>query len=284
VNINAGTRLFALLGDPVAHSFSPLLHNAAFRAAHLNAVYVALRCNREDITGLMRALARAGGGGNITVPHKQTAATALERPAPTVQATGACNVFWLEHERVHGDNTDVAGFLAAAERLTGSLRDVRALVLGAGGGARAAVYALLERGAAHIDVWSRTPASARALVQRLDPEQRTTHTVAALARLEARSVDLVVNATPLGLALDDPLPFDLSILRDVDAVLDMVYRPGGTAFTQHAAALGIRAADGGEMLLAQGAAAFECWFRQSAPRDAMRAAFESAAAVARSTG
>ncbi|MYK68366.1 MAG: hypothetical protein F4020_02005, partial [Gammaproteobacteria bacterium] len=103
----AGTRVFAILGNPVAHSLSPAIQNAALRAAGLDGRYVAIACQPEDVAPVMRTLARAGGGGNVTVPHKRRAAAALDDAAAAVGRTGACNTFWGEGARIRGDNTDV---------------------------------------------------------------------------------------------------------------------------------------------------------------------------------
>ncbi|HUH12356.1 MAG TPA: hypothetical protein VMK65_04570, partial [Longimicrobiales bacterium] len=102
--ITARTRTFALLGSPVSHSLSPRLQNAAFRAGGVDGVYVALACAEADFPGLLRALARAGGGGNITVPHKAAALEVVEAPTAEVERTGACNTFWWEDGVIHGDN------------------------------------------------------------------------------------------------------------------------------------------------------------------------------------
>src|SRR5690606_22711034 len=113
--ITAATRLVALLGDPVSHSLSPTFQNAAFDAAGLDAVYLALRVSATELPGLLRGIAHAGGAGNVTVPHKEVAARAVDVPTEEVVRTGACNTFWCEGDRVHGDNTDVTGFLRAIE-------------------------------------------------------------------------------------------------------------------------------------------------------------------------
>jgi shikimate dehydrogenase len=134
----AETRLIALLGDPIAHSLSPGLQNAAIRAAGLDAVYLALRCDADHVHGLIRGIAGAGGGGNVTIPHKATAAEAVEVQSLAVQRTRACNTFWAEGGRLHGDNTDVAGFDAAARALIGAPAGARALVVGGGGGDKGA--------------------------------------------------------------------------------------------------------------------------------------------------
>ncbi|HEX9108308.1 MAG TPA: shikimate dehydrogenase [Longimicrobiales bacterium] len=270
--ITAVTRLYALLGDPVSHSLSPRMQNAAFASAGLDAIYVALRCSTDDVPGLLRALARAGGGGNVTVPHKGVAAAAVDDPTPAVIRTGACNTFWLEDGRIRGDNTDVAGFLATVRRLVPPLKGGRALLLGAGGAARAVVAALLDDGVAEIAVRNRSRVRAEALIAsfndgaeplRLAPDDQT---------LRRERFDLVVNATSLGLHEGDESPLDLSGFSHVGAALDLVYLPGETAWVRSARALGIPAADGLHMLVGQGAAAFERWFGQPAPVEAMRTA------------
>jgi shikimate dehydrogenase len=258
----------------VAHSLSPSIQNAAIAAAGLDGVYIALRCRADDVAATLAAIARAGGGGNITVPHKLRALTVLERSTDAVRRTGACNTFWLEDDRICGDNTDVAGFRVAAERLIGSCAGARVLVLGAGGAARAAVAALGGDGAAEIVVLARSPARARQLADDFAAQDAPVRVVPAGAT-PAGSFDLVVNATPLGLDPGDPLPLDLATL-DARAALDLVYHPGGTRWTRHAAALGVPAADGFAMLLAQGAASFERWWHRSPPLDAMRAALDDA--------
>src|SRR5688500_10278670 len=105
--ISGRTRVFAILGDPVSHSLSPAMHNAAFRALGLDAVYVPLPCKADDVPVLLGSLARAGGGGNVTVPHKEAAARAVDRLEPLAQALGACNTFWGDDGGAAGGNTDV---------------------------------------------------------------------------------------------------------------------------------------------------------------------------------
>ena len=119
--IDGSTRVFAILGDPVAHSLSPAMQNAAFRVLGLKAVYVPIRCAPDDVPGLVRALSRAGGGGNVTVPHKETAARAVDRPQPLVNRLDACNTFWSENGASVGDNPGMCNLrmcaiLSAASR------------------------------------------------------------------------------------------------------------------------------------------------------------------------
>jgi shikimate dehydrogenase len=259
--IDGSTRVFAVLGDPVAHSLSPAMQNAAFRVLGLRAVYVALRAAPDDVPGLMRALCRAGGGGNITVPYKEIAALAVDEPLAIVERLGACNTFWGDNGSTVGDNTDVSGLLAA-------LDDLEAppgawLVIGTGGAARATVGAARERGAP-VAVVSRSA----------DRRRRFEEWAAGqgVRAAEAADCSTVINTTPLGLDRGDPMP-----LADPPAgasvALDMVYGPGGTPWTSAMRAAGLRAADGRAMLVAQGAAALERWFPGvRAPVEVMRAA------------
>lgn len=241
------------------HSLSPRFQNAAIQAAGLDAVYLALRC-ADTFDALLIGIARAGGAGNVTLPHKTRAAALLDAPTPAVQKTGACNTFWMEQGEIHGDNTDVEGFAAAARSVIGAPAGARALVLGAGGAARAAVLALMQARADAVHVLNRTPDRARELQQSLDPGGRR---VTVLERPEAvrrEGYDLVVNATSVGLAPDDPAPIDLDAPVRVGAILDLTYRPEPTALVAAARKADIPAADGREMLLQQGAASFRHWF------------------------
>lgn len=267
------TRLLALLGDPVLHSLSPAFQNAALEHAGLDAVFLAIRASATDLPGLLRGIAHAGGAGNVTVPHKAAAADIVDEVTDAVRATGACNTFWLEDGRIRGDNTDVAGFGAAVEALLGRTpAGARVLLVGAGGAASAALHSLVVSGAAEVIVRNRSPERAHRLIDRVGIGGVAIDVAAADAALEGQSFDLVVNATSLGLRADDPFPLPLVGGPQVGAVLDLVYHPGRTAWVRAARDLGIPAEDGLEMLLQQGAAAFERWWRTPAPLAAMRAA------------
>ncbi|HEX8209503.1 MAG TPA: shikimate dehydrogenase [Longimicrobium sp.] len=266
---SASTRLFALLGDPVSHSLSPAFQNAALRAAGLDGVYVALRCSPSEVEGLIRGIARAGGGGNVTVPHKAIAAAAVDRRTATVERTGACNAFWLEDGEVWGDNTDVAGARAAISAVAGENAPESVLVVGAGGAARAVLCAL-EGSARHVTLLNRGPDRAHELAARFASESLRIEVLSLDADLSDRTFDLAINSTSLGLRPADPLPPTGG--AHFAAALDVVYSPSGTSWVHHVRAHGIPAADGKEMLLQQGAAAFRRWWRAEPPVDAMRAA------------
>ncbi|HEX6306908.1 MAG TPA: hypothetical protein VFZ69_01905 [Longimicrobiales bacterium] len=271
----AATRLFLLLGDPVEHSLSPVFQNAAIRERGIDAVYATLRCDRLAVGPLIRTLCRAHGGGNVTTPHKMAAAECIERPTDAVRRTGVCNTFWGEGGTVCGDNTDVAGFAHAAAQLLPAIAGASALIIGAGGAAAAAACALIDAGAASVTLINRSPDRARYLADRLDPRGTDVRACLSAKELAGATLDLVVNASAAGLRDEDAPPFDLATPRRVRAALDLVYRRDrSTPFVRHARRLGIPAADGTEMLLAQGAAAFARWFGGEPPVDLMRAALD----------
>jgi shikimate dehydrogenase len=272
MNVTATTRVLTLLGDPISHSASPEVQNAAFQAAGVDGIYVAVRCASDDLVGFMKGLARAGGGGNVTLPHKEKAASLLDVRSEAVRQTGACNTFWGDEEgRLHGDNTDVDGFRRALRAfIGGNARGMRVLLLGAGGAARAALLGLLEEGSDEVLIFNRTQDRARAVARRIGGDR--TRVVPVLRELERESFDLVVNATRLGLDTNDPSPLDLKILQRAGAAMDLIYGRHVTPFVRSAEAAGVRSTDGREMLVQQGAASFERWWGREAPIDAMRAA------------
>lgn len=264
--ISGRSRVFAILGDPVAHSLSPAMHNAAFRALGLDAVYVALPVSPAELPAVVTTLTRAGGGGNVTVPHKELVAGVVAHPSDRVRALGACNTFWGEPDGIHGDNTDVEGVLSALDQLDAP--PSAWLIAGTGGGARAAVAAAAARGA-------RVAISSRRAVRREEFEGICASLGAGTAAAE--ECEVLINTTPLGLKAGDHLPLALEDAPHAQVAYDMVYAPGETAWVRRMRAAGLRAADGRLMLVAQGAAAFRRWFPdEDPPADIMRAAVTDA--------
>jgi shikimate dehydrogenase len=260
------TRVFALLGDPVAHSLSPAMQNAAFRVLGLDAVYVPMRCSPAHLPVMMAALAEAGGGGNVTVPHKALAAAALTRPSERATALGVCNTFWWDGSALAGESTDVEGVQAALHRL--EVDAAAWLVIGTGGSARAVAEAARLAGA-RLAVSSRSPERAAAFLVWAGTR--------GIEVAGAEEATLVVNATPLGMETSDPVPSRPEATPRAVAALDLVYRRGETSWVRLQREAGRRAADGREVLLAQGAAAISRWFpKQTPPVDVMRAALHAA--------
>lgn len=264
--IDGATRVFAILGAPVAHSLSPTIQNAAFRALGIPAVYVPLPCSADDLPALVQALARSGGGGNVTVPYKEAAVGAVDACRDLVEVVGACNTFWSENGGSAGDNTDVQGVLEALHRLEAPVGPW--LIAGTGGAARAAVVAARERG---VDV----AVTSRDQNRRREFESWISSRGVGLA--PAAECRVLINSTPLGLKAGDPLPIGLDAAPRAEVALDMVYMAGETAWVRFIRSRVRRAGDGRAMLVAQGAAAFERWFpRKPAPVEVMRAAVNAA--------
>jgi shikimate dehydrogenase len=264
--ISGNSRVLVILGDPVSHSLSPAMQNAAFRALGISAVYVPLRCRVEDLTALMRGIAHAGGGGNVTVPHKETAARSVDTSRELVQTVEACNTFWSEDGQTVGDNTDVPGLLEALHQL--QVRQEPWFIQGTGGGARAAVVAAAQHGVP-VAVGSRDAQ------RQVEFEGWVGSRGVALA--EPSGCRVLINSTPLGLNATDPLPIDLGRFPHAEIAFDMVYAPSETRWIRSLRPQVRRSADGRAMLVAQGAAAFERWFPgKRAPVEVMRAAVNDA--------
>jgi shikimate dehydrogenase len=236
----------------------------------LDGVYVALQATAEEMVGFVRGLALSGGGGNITLPHKEKAATVVDVRSPAVKRTGACNTFWYEEGKIHGDNTDVEGFARALEEFLGSPPEgQKVLVLGAGGAARACLVALMDGDVEEVHILNRTRDRARVVARRIGGAK--VRVLDSSRDAEGQAYDLVINTTRLGLDPGDPLPLDLACLGRAAAVMDLVYLPGPTPFVSSARELGIRATDGLEMLVQQGAVSFQRWWDEVPSLDAMRA-------------
>jgi shikimate dehydrogenase len=260
------TRVFAILGDPVSHSLSPLMQNAAFRALGLPATYVPLRCSADDLPSLMRSLGRAGGGGNVTVPHKEVAVRAVDVCRDVARAVESCNTFWNDDGRTVGDNTDVRGLIEALHQL--EVSNGPWYIAGTGGGARAAVAAAQYMGVS-VSAGSRSP----------ERQQQFERWIAARGVTLAPVSDcrVLINSTPLGLKAGDPLPIEPGRFPRAEIAFDMVYGRGETSWIRAMRPRVRRAADGRAMLVAQGAAAFECWYpTKHAPVEVMRAAINAA--------
>ena len=265
MKVSARTRVFAILGDPVAHSLSPAMHNAGFQAAGLDAVYVALQPSAGEVASQMATLARNGGGGNVTIPFKSVAAGAAASRDARSERLGTANVFAGGPDGLRVGNTDVDGIGSALDRL--SAPTDAWLVLGTGGSARAVAGAAAERGA-RLAVRSRDPRRASGFAA-------WAKTVG-VPPAEVSECRTVINATPLGLAPGQPLPLDPATIAAGVGVLDLAYaQTGPTAWVRACRARGLEAMDGREVLLAQGTASWAFWFSGVAPPvEVMRAALD----------
>ena len=278
--ISAHTRLLGLIGDPVGQSVSPAMHNAALQALGLDCVYLAFRVTAPSLiqaVGGLRAL--DAGGFNVTIPHKVKILPLLDELAPEAAAIGAVNTIVNRDGRLVGYNTDAGGFRAALRKYDVDPAGMTAVLIGAGGAARAIAFALVSQKAS-LTILARRPEAALDLVLRLK---------AGAGQVEARELtranleaalgrgDLVINATSVGMTPDSdrtPVPGDL--LRAGMTVFDAVYHPQQTRLLREAETAGAAVIGGLEMLVAQAALSFELWTGQKAPLEIMARAGQEA--------
>ncbi len=284
VTIKGSTRIAGVIGNPVAHSLSPAMHNAAYEAMALDWVYVPFRV--EDCTGLRRFLAAMPSlsivGCNVTMPYKQDVLELCDQVAAAAQMAGAVNTIHCVDGRLMGYNTDGRGLLESLQSEVGfDPCGAEVVLLGSGGAAGAAFVSFVLAKVSRVTVVSRNEQAARALVERMAPHlgQVEAHVCAEgeLARAVS-SASLVVNTTPVGMQPADPSPLPAGLVGPGQVVYDMVYgRAESTALVNESRSAGATACDGLGMLVAQGALAIDIWddsAQASAPRDVMRAAAE----------
>jgi shikimate dehydrogenase len=270
--IDATTGLACVLGDPVGHSRSPAMQNAALREVGLDHVYVAFRVPAGRLEAAVRGLAALGASGaNVTLPHKESAALLCDNLSAEAVAAGAANTLVFRNDRIRGHLTDGVGMLDALrdEGVDPAARP--ALVIGAGGSARAAAASLLAAGAGPVRVLARRDEAARSLAAALAPLGR----VEAVDLLPAGPLGIVVHCTPLGALTElEALPVPADALDRMDILCDFAYRADATPtpMIAAAAARGLRAVDGLELLVRQGARSFSLFFGVPAPLDVMRRA------------
>lgn len=264
--IGSRTRVGAVIGWPVEHSLSPALHNAAFAAAGIDAVFVALPVRPGEVPAAIGGMAAMGFlGASVTVPHKEAARDAASRLAPSAVAVGAVNCLCFEGDAVVGHNTDAGGFVDALAAAQGDPAGMRVVLLGGGGAARAVRHGLLGAGAAEVRVVARRPA---AVAWAGDVRPWTDEVLAD----ELARCDLLVDCTSIGLseaaeaAVAAPIPVDAVPIGAIVATL--VYHRR-TRLLAQATERGLRTLDGAGMLVHQGARAFSLWTGQDAPIDAM---------------
>lgn len=283
--------LLGIIGNPVRASLSPAMQQAALRHLKINVCYQAFEIAPDQLVTVLRALAPLGFWGiNVTIPFKELVLPLLDEIDPEAGAIGAVNTVVVRDGRLHGYNTDAAGFRMALE-LEGrtALPGARVLMVGAGGAARAVAFACLAHGCRSLTIANRSGARARSLCRALGvnfPAADVTAVATGKPDWAHRvgACDVVVNTTPLGGRPDDPLPVPQAALRRGQTVMDIVYRPRRTPLLVAAAAAGARTVDGLQMLLHQGERAFTLWTGRAAPSAVMRRALSVAAANARRRG
>ena len=260
-----------MIGDPVAHSLSPTVHNAAFAAEGLDWVFVALPTPAGGAAAALEAMATCGLGGlSVTMPLKAEVAARLERLDPLAAALGAVNCVARDETGLVGHNTDASGFGAWLAAEGHPLADAKVVVLGAGGAGRAVVAGALAAGAASVVIVNRSPQPAAAAAA-LDPERCRVGSL-----VDVSSADVVVNATSVGMGDQPGCPVPPGSLRSGQVVADLVYDPVDTALLRAAREVDAVALDGVGMLVHQAADAFRLWTGVEPPLAVMAAATGSA--------
>ncbi len=286
LKINGRTRICGLFGYPVDHSLSPAMHNSAFDYYGMNWAYVPFAVRPEDLSGAVAAVRALGlAGVNVTVPHKRAAAGLVDSLSPAARLSGAVNTIVNSGGELAGHNTDGEGFVRALEEEAGLQATAGpALILGAGGAARAVAVALALSGSPEVIVANRTPERAAELSDLIRKNTGCAASVLNWPGPQERGVDyrewaavlgrvrLVVQTTPLGMnpREKEAPPFPFELLNGGHVVVDLVYNPPLTGFMGRCLAAGARVFNGMGMLLHQGAAAFELWTGVPAPVEVMR--------------
>lgn len=285
-NVGPPIRL-GVFGDPVAHSLSPQMQNAALRACEIEIQYARFHIRVSELRPALLLLRKLDFVGiNLTVPHKIAAFAQIDHADESATRTGAVNTIRIRNENLVGSNTDGEGFLRAIRaEFSIDLRDLRVMIIGAGGGTgRAIAWQCALENCERLVLVNRTLEKANALVEQLKPFFSGPRVLGPSARIEAvawdesamrmqlADIDLIVNATPLGMNPSDAAPVPARLLAPHHIVFDCVYASSKTALIRAAEEAGARGANGLSMLLYQGALSFSIWFNREAPIEAMRVA------------
>ena len=276
-----------VFGDPVAHSLSPQMQNAALRAFEINMQYARFHIRPNELRSALRLLRELDFVGiNLTVPHKIAGLTQIDVADESASRCGSVNTVRLYDKKLIGSNTDAEGFSRAVRsEFSIDLRDLRIMILGAGGGTGHAIaWQCALENCERLVLVNRTLAKTNMIVERLRPFFAEPRVLGPVARLEAvgwdetavraqlADIDLIVNATPLGMNPSDPAPIPARLLAPHHIVFDCVYAPSKTALLRAANEAGALGANGLSMLLHQGALSFSVWLNREAPIEAMRSA------------
>jgi shikimate dehydrogenase len=284
-NTDPAVRL-GVFGDPVAHSLSPQMQNAALKACRIAMQYARFQISPDELPGALELIRELNFVGlNLTTPHKIAASKLMDEVDDNAGRAGAVNTIKVDNAKLRGYNTDGKGFARAVrQEFAVDLRDLRVMILGGGGAARAIALQCARENCERLVIANRTFSTAQSLAEGLReyfagprvlgpvPRLLAIPWEEAAMRFQIAHLDLIVNTTPLGLNRSDPSPIPARLLAPHLMVYDTVYREGRTSLVAAALESGARAANGLAMLLHQGALAFEIWFEREAPIEAMRKA------------
>ncbi len=265
--IDAKTKLYGLLGDPVGHSMSPFMQNRFLEQCDINGVYLAFAVKKENIGEVIRGMHAMGvKGANVTIPHKEAVISYLCGMSKAAQACGAVNTLIYTEKGYYGDNTDGAGLLAALEAKHGwKAKDQKILMIGAGGAAKGVAVAMALQGAADICIANRSLEKAEHLAEQIASISDTKTSAISLHELQNRELyqqyHTIVNTTSLGMSphVDDMAPVNIDGLTEQHLVVDLIYNPMETKLLRLAKEQGAQTASGLGMFIYQGVLAFEAW-------------------------
>lgn len=271
MKIDTNTRLYAVLGDPVSHSLSPVMHNSAFARIGYNGVYTAFRV--KDIAGAVHGIKALGiQGASITIPHKTAVMAYLDEVDEEARKIGAVNTVVNRQGRLSGYNTDGLGAIKALSEKT-SIKDKKIGIIGAGGAARAIGFGVMSQGGIAI-IFNRSKDSGKRLADDLGTEYRP------LSEIKKARCDILINTTPVGMfPAVDATPVEKKVFEKDMIVMDIIYNPLKTLLLKEAEAMGCSTVDGVSMFVYQGAFQFELWTGKEAPIHVMRKAVLDALGV-----
>ena len=276
MKIIGNTKVCAVIGDPIDHSFSPIIQNAAFHALQLNYVYVAFRVSEENLKSSIEGIRVLNiRGFNVTMPLKSAIIPYLDQLDCHAQKIGAVNTVLNKNNKLIGYNTDGVGALSALEENHQSLTNKKVLILGAGGASRAISFSFAEY-AYKLEILNRTIEKAKKIAEEINSLYPRKVKYGSLENLTeaTKTVDIIVNATSLGMypkEVENPIPLDL--LRPDHTVFDLVYHPIKTKLLSEAKKVGAKTINGLDLLLHQGSLSFKIWTGKQAPISVMRKAF-----------
>jgi len=280
VQINGKTKIYGLFGEPVEHTGSPAMHNAAFKKLSINAVYLAFRVKPSEIKQALKGIVSLGFSGiNLTIPHKQICLPYLDKVDREAKLIGAANTLVLKGGRLLGYNTDAPGFLKSLKQDLGQTpRGSSVFLLGAGGAGRAVAMAAAKNKAKEIILADLVPGRSRQLAGNLKTHfphlPVKTINLKKIGESDLAGIDLLINATPVGMRSTDPFPVNPGFLRPGVSIYDLVYNISPTRLVRMARRRGLKAVNGLGMLVWQAALAFELWTGRKPPVDLMRRELE----------
>lgn len=280
MKISGTTKVCALIGDPVKHSLSPVIHNAAFEKLNLNFVYVAFKVVEDELKNAIKAMKSLGVHGlNVTMPLKRSVMEYLDEVDSTARSIMAVNTILNDDGKMVGYNTDGIGALRALKEKGININGIKIVILGAGNAGKAIAFYLAKE-AQEIKILNRTLWKAEELAENLRSQSKKKVTAKTLSvecmKKELRDADLLINTTSVGMYPDvDESLVDPKWLRNDLGVMDIIYHPLVTKLVKDARSTGAKVVTGTDMLLFQGAASFEVWTNQAAPIESMKSAVEN---------